>query len=172
MFKKLLILLIVLGVFFAALMVTTGQSRFEISDNLWLATPSDQVWKAITAIEQWPHWWPGVESAGVTPDVQAGARLSMQLRGNPTKAPATIESVVPERQLSWQRESILGSTAATKIILQSTTGRTQVTLVTSIRGPQAVLARFTGEQEFARYHQRVLEALEDFLARPGPKLSE
>jgi hypothetical protein len=47
-----------------------------------------------------------------------------------------------------------------------------VTLESSIRGPQAFLARFTGDEEFGKYHHRVLAALDAHLKKaplPGRK---
>lgn len=167
MWKKLLILLLVFGLAFAAMMLTTGQSRFQVSDTLFIESPPDRVWEVVTEIEDWPLWWPGVEKARVTPDLQAGARFTMDLKGNPQKRPAIIEAVIPQRRLSWQREGILKSTAATTLSLQPEPGGSRMTLKTSIRGPQAFLARFTGEQQFAHYHQRVLDSLRSFLLQEG-----
>jgi len=160
MLKKLAVLLVLLGVAFALMMLTTRHTSFAVVDSLAVARPPEVVWAVLTEIEQWPQWWPGVQEARIAPAWQAGATMEILLKGNPDRSPATLETVAPGRQLAWRRPGVLGSIVRTTLGLEPQAEGTRVVLESAIVGPQAFLARFTGEEEFSRYHRQVLLSLQ------------
>ncbi|WP_305046105.1 SRPBCC family protein [Geoalkalibacter sp.] len=159
MLRKLLILSSLLLVAFALMMATTGQVEFAVDHELRLAASPAQVWEVLADVDAWPHWWPGFVAARVTPALHAGARLDLALQGDPGKKPATIETVVAERKLSWVRGGVLGSTTRTSLRLDPVDEETLISMHSAIRGPQAFLARLTSQDKFTAYQQAVLEAL-------------
>jgi uncharacterized protein YndB with AHSA1/START domain len=163
MLKKLAVLLTLTLIAFGVMMATTGQSVFSVEDSIIIEAPLEQTWDLLAAISAWPQWWPGVESARVIPRLQAGARFELILRGDADAPPATIESLVRHKQLSWIRDGVLGSSTRTALQLTAHQRGAEVTLSSVIRGPQAFLARLTGRQNFESYHRQVLEAMRDRL---------
>lgn len=163
MLKKLGILLVVLGLAFGGLLLTSAQSRFVTESSLLLPYPLVAVWNRLTAVGQWPRWWPGVEAASLAPGWQAGAELRIALKGDPEQAPAVVDAVSSEAMLSWQRPGVLGSQTRTRIALQPAGEQTLVLLHSEIQGPQAVLARWTAKEDFIRYQELVLAKLSEIL---------
>jgi uncharacterized protein YndB with AHSA1/START domain len=163
MLKKLAVLLTLTLIAFGVMMATTGQSVFSVEDSIIIETPLEQTWDFLAAVSAWPQWWPGVEAARVVPRLQAGARFELTLQGDAEALPATIESIVRHKQLSWIRDGVLGSSTRTGLRLSAHQHGTEVTLSSTIRGPQAFLARLTGRQNFESYHRQVLEAMRDRL---------
>jgi hypothetical protein len=53
----------------------------------------------------------------------------------------------------------------TTLRIEARTSGTLVAITTAVRGPPAFLARFTGREAFADYHQRVLASLGEWVAR-------
>ena len=162
MLKKLAVLLTLVLIAFGVMMATTGQSFFSVEDSIIIETPLEQTWDFLAAVSAWPQWWPGVEAARVVPGLRAGARFELILRGV-AAPPPTIESLVRHKQLSWIRDGVLGSSTRTGLRLSAHQHGTEVTLSSTIRGPQAFLARLTGRQNFESYHRQVLEAMRDRL---------
>ncbi|KIH77108.1 Polyketide cyclase / dehydrase and lipid transport [Geoalkalibacter ferrihydriticus] len=160
MLKKILVCSALLLVAFVVMMTVTGQTEFTREDEVLLATSPAEVWTVLSAVEQWPQWWPGFEAAKVTPALQPGARLDLSLKGDPGSKPAIVETVVPGRKLSWVRDGILGSTTHTSLRLSGATGGTVFVMQSRIRGPQAFLARITSQERFSGYHQAVLKSLQ------------
>lgn len=56
-------------------------ARVEISRSLDLATPPEDVWRLIHAVEQIPHWCPALPTLIVT-DAAAPDRLALRLVGD------------------------------------------------------------------------------------------
>jgi hypothetical protein len=172
MLKKMLILAAVLLVALAVMMLSTRAATFSVGNTLAIEHPVSPVWQALVAVEEWPAWWPGMESAALAPEWREGAVLNLRLKGTPEKSGARVASVLFEKELVWERDGILGSVTATTLRLDPISGGVLVTLESSIRGPQAFLARFTGDEEFGKYHHRVLAALDAHLKKaplPGRK---
>ncbi len=169
MLKKMLILVTLLVVAFAVMMLTTRSTTFTVGNTLAIEQPAPFIWQALVAVERWPSWWPGMEASALAPGWQEGAVLNLTLKGTPETSAARVVSVLPETELAWEREGVLGSVTATTLRLEPVSGAVLVTLESTIRGPQAFLARFTGEEQFGKYHQRVLAALSVHLKeRPQP----
>jgi hypothetical protein len=167
MLKKMLVLATVLIVAFGVMMLTTRSTTFTVGNSLAIELPGSSIWPALVAVEEWPAWWPGMESAALAPGWEEGAVLSLRLKGRPESSAARVVSVLFEKELVWEREGVLGSVTATTLRLEPVAGAVLVTLESSICGPQAFLARFTGDDEFGKYHQRVLAALDGHL-KEGP----
>lgn len=172
MLKKLGILLVVLGLGFGGLLLTSAQSRFVTESSLLLSYPPAAVWSRLTAVGQWPSWWPGVEAASLAPGWQPGAELLIALKGDPEQAPAVVDEVSAEAALSWQRPGVLGSRTRTRIALQPAGEETLVLLHSEIHGPQAVLARWTAKEDFIRYQELVLAKLSEKLQPESTDLQE
>lgn len=168
MLKKVVVLLAALGGAFAIMMLTTRGTSFAVGTSLAVDQAPAAVWTALTAVEQWPRWWPGMEEAKVSPGWQPGAALTVVLKGNAEKSPATVEVVTAGRELAWRRPGVLGSTTRTTVKLDPAADGTLVSLESSIVGPQAFLAKFTGREEFVRYNRMVLEGLKSRLGAPVP----
>jgi len=171
MLRKLLILGSLVLVAFALMMATTAQVEFAVEQETRLAAAPARVWTELVAVEQWPQWWPGFRAARVTPALHAGARLDLSLQGDPGKKPAIIETVVAERKLSWVRDGVLGSTTRTSLRLTPVEGETLIVMQSSIRGPQAFLARLTSQDHFGAYQQAVLDALRQRLSADAPEVA-
>jgi uncharacterized protein YndB with AHSA1/START domain len=159
MLKKVAVLAGILVVAFGAVMVTADDRTFEVKNALIIDRPSAELWPVLTDVEKWPEWWPGVQEARLAQGWRRGARLDLVLKGTPEKEPARIERVVPEREIVWERPGILGSLTRTSVLLEPVPGGTRISLMSFIEGPQALLADFTGKEEFARYHEAVLASL-------------
>lgn len=163
MLKKLVVLAVTLGVAFGVLLLAGRSATFVCSRSLTVAQPPAVVWNVLTDADQWPRWWPGVVDARLGSGWHVGGTLELGLKGRPEREPARIETFVPERETTWSRPGVLGSIARTTLRIAPAAGGTEVKLVSSIRGPQAVFARFTGRTAFDRYHQAVLAALQAHL---------
>jgi uncharacterized protein YndB with AHSA1/START domain len=160
MLKKVAVLAGILVVAFGAMMVTGGDRTFEVKNALTIDRPAAELWPVLTDVEKWPAWWPGVQEAHLAQGWRQGAKLDLVLKGTPEKKLATIERVVAEREMVWERPGILGSLTRTSVQLEPAPGGTRISLMSFIEGPQALLAGFTGQEEFAKYHEAVLASLE------------
>lgn len=160
MLKKATILAVLLAAVFAVMMLATREKDFSVKNSRLVGRSAKDLWRVLTAVESWPNWWPGIEKSSLSPSLRQGATLELVLRGNPQTSPARIERVVPERELAWSRVGVLGSLSRTTLSLEPAPGGTRVDIESRIHGPQAFLADFTGRDEFSRYHDRVLAALE------------
>lgn len=168
MLKKLGVLMVVLVLALGGLVLSSGQSRFATESSLLLPYPVAPIWAQLTAVGQWAGWWPGVVAASLAPGWQQGAELSITLRGDPEQAPAVVEGVTTEAELRWRRPGVLGSQTRTRIELQASGSQTLVLLRSEIQGPQAVLARWTAEEDFRRYQDLVLTRLGESLQQLAP----
>lgn len=172
MLKKLGLLLVALGLALGGLLLTSAESRFVTESSLLLPYPAAVVWARLTAVGDWPRWWPGVEKASLAPGWQPGAELGMTLKGDPEQAPAVVMEVSPETVLCWQRPGVLGSQTRTSILLQPLETQTQVLLRSEIVGPQAVLARWSAREDFHRYQELVLAKLSAALQQGATGLQQ
>lgn len=159
MLKKVAILAGLLAMAIGVLIVTSGDRTFAVKNDLTIDRLAVEIWPVLTDVEKWPAWWPGVQEARLVPDWREGANLDLVLKGRPEKDPATVETVVEEKEMTWERPGILGSVTRTSVVLEAAPGGTRISLMSFIKGPQAFLAGFTGKEEFARYHEAVLVAL-------------
>ncbi len=168
MLKKLVVLLLALGIAFGVMMATTRSSTFDVSDSLNIGQTPETIWQALTAVEQWPGWWPGVQEARLEPGLQQGAALHLILKGTPERQPAHVAGVVAPHRFAWSRPGVLGSSTMTEVRIEPTGGGALVSISSRILGPQAFMARFTGKEEFSKYHRLVLERLMAFMEQPAP----
>ena len=159
MLKKVAILAGLLTMAIGVLLMTSGDRTFAVKNDLTIDRPAVEIWQVLTDVEKWSLWWPGVKEARLAPHRREGAVLELVLKGRPEKEPATVETVVEEREMIWERPGILGSVTRTSVMLEAEPGGTRISLMSFIKGPQAFLAAFTGREEFARYHEAVLVAL-------------
>lgn len=169
MLKKLGVLIVALALALGGLLLSSGQSRFATESSLLIPHPVAPVWAQLTAVGQWSVWWPGVVTASLAPPGwQPGAELYMALQGDPEQAPAVVEGVTTEAELRWKRPGVLGSQTRTCIELQPSGSQTLVLLRSEIQGPQAVLARWTAQDDFRRYQELVLTRLGESLQQLAP----
>lgn len=128
-----------------------------------------QVWQRLAIVEDWPRWWPGVEVARIQGPLKAGSQIDLLMRGRPETNPALLIRVVAQQELTWEREGVFGSRAGTRFVLEDAEGGCRVRVENYIRGPQAFLARMTGQEAFAQYQQKLLANLQQFLLPGGEK---
>lgn len=159
MLKKVAVLTGLLVMAFGVMMMTAGDRTFEVQNAVTINRPAVEIWPVLTEVEKWPAWWPGVQEARLSPGWRRGASLHLALKGTPEKKPATVDMVVDEREITWERPGILGSVTRTSVFLEPAPDGTRIKLMSFIEGPQAFLAAFTGREEFARYHEAVLGSL-------------
>ncbi len=158
MLKKLAVILVLLGVGFVIMMLTTRNTTMAVRHDQTIARPAAEVWKVLIDVEGWSQWWPGVKAARLS-QWQDQAELELVFKGNPGAEPARVGRVVEGETLSWERKGVLGSMTGTELTLEAISGGCRVTIVDTIYGPQAFLARFTGEEAFSKYHQLFLKNL-------------
>ncbi len=163
MLKKLAVLLVLLGMAFGAMMLTTRSSTFVVANSLGIAQQPEVIWPVLVAVDDWPEWWPGVQKAHLPQGWRLGAPFELQLTGTPTPEPARVEAMVETKELAWRRAGVLGSYSLTTLKLVKMADGTEVFLESSIHGPQAFLARITGRDEFGKYHDQVLGALKSHI---------
>lgn len=164
MLRKIVTLGAVLLAAFVLLMLTTDQAELSLESEILLPVSSAAVWERLSAVERWSDWWPGIETARVTPALQSGAILDLVLAGDASRQPAIVQTVIAERRLSWVRSGVLGSTTQTSLRISDEETHCRVVMVITLHGPQAFLARLTARDKFKAYQQAVLEALRLSLA--------
>ncbi len=163
MLKKIAVLLTILGLAFVLLLLTTGESRFELRSSAMMSGSQEQVWQILVTIEEWPQWWPGVERARLTGGLVSGSDIDLRMKGQPGEDPARLIIVTPPTELVWERPGVLNSRAGTRFLLEEGNDGCSLTVENFIQGPQAVLARITGKDAFAEYQQQMLKNLELYL---------
>jgi len=161
MMKKTAILVFIFGAAFGVLLLTTGNARFLVQDSLLIEREPRQIWQALTDVEHWPRWWPGVETARLESSWAEGKKLELTLRGNSTGGTVQIECYRPGAELMFTRRGVLGSRVGNRLLLEPQSGAVLVTVESLVVGPQAVLARITGKEAFAAYHLRLLAGLRE-----------
>jgi hypothetical protein len=172
MLKKFFFLVGIALVAFAVMMATTGQAKLTLESEALLSASTSEVWQHLVAVEDWHNWWPGVESARVTPALQAGALLDLVLKGDSSRKPARVETVTVERRLGWIRSGVLGSTTHTGLRLIPLGEETRVSMTIAIHGPQAFLARLSARDKLTAYQQAVLESLRLHLEQAAVELKD
>lgn len=161
MLKKTLLLVLPLAVLFGGMLLASRSSIFEVRDSLSIDQSPEALWAVLFAVQDWPQWWPGVESAKLAASWVEGERLDLVFKGNPTAGPARIERYRIGRELAFSREGVLGSRVGTGIQLEPQGTAVLVSAESVVRGPQALLARVTGREAFSAYQQRLLVALKE-----------
>lgn len=159
MLKKIVVLLVILGFSFALMLLTTGESHFEVASHASFSVSQEELWQVLIAVDSWSDWWPGMEEARLVGALSGGSKIHLRLKGMPTKEPAFLTLVNPQNELVWERSGVFGSRAGTRLTLEPDAEGSRLTIENFIRGPQAFLARFTGEDAFVKYQQTLLERL-------------
>lgn len=159
MLKKVVVLLLLLGLAFALMLLTTGGSRFVVRSSRVLPAPPQQVWQHLAAVPDWPRWWPGLTRVRLDDGLSAGSMLQLQLRGQPRVTRARLSVVGAPDELGWESPGVFGSHAGTRFLLEAQAAGCRLTVENYIHGPQAFLARFTGREAFSRYQRKLLENL-------------
>jgi hypothetical protein len=159
MIKKILVLLVILGFSFALMLLTTGKCHFEVASHASFPVSQVELWQVLSAVDSWPDWWPGMEEVRLVDDLSVGSEIQLRLKGMPRQEPAFLIAVRLQDELAWESSGVLGSRAGTRLILEPDAGGSRLTIENFIRGPQAFLARFTGEDAFVKYQQILLESL-------------
>ena len=157
MLKKIIVLLVILGLSFGLVLLTTTESRFEVQTDLLLAAPIGEVWASLAEVDSWPDWWPGMEESRLVGALRAGSKIHMRLKGVPVGDPALLVLVRSPHELVWEVSGVLGSRAGTRFLLERDVLGTRLSVGNFIRGPQAFFAGFTGEEAFLKYQQKLLE---------------
>lgn len=164
MLKKIAVLLTLLGMAFGLMLLTTGESRFEVQTSAPLHVPPTRVWQVLAAVGEWSEWWPGVEEAQLYGSLVAGSEVSLRLKGVPTEDPALLTKVDVLHELTWERPGVLGSRAGTRFLIEVINGGSRLTVENFVQGPQAFLARITGKDTFIKYQQEILKSLQEKLS--------
>lgn len=172
MFKKIVILLTILGLAFGLLLLTTGESHFEVQSHARLPVAQGTLWQRLMEVERWPSWWPGMEEVRLSGDFKTGNRFSLRLKGMPARDEVLITRVSPPREFAWEGPGVLGSRTGTRLSLEQDGAGCRLTVVTFVHGPQAFLARMTGEAAFKEYQLALLARLERSLASKPPATGE
>jgi len=159
-FKKLILLGLLLGLGFGVMVLTTRGSHFEVHTTLDMDESPARVWQHLVQVADWPRWWPGVERVVLECPLAIGTKIGLQLRGRPEQDPAIVVRLEPGSQLVWQRNGVFGSRAGTGVLLQRAGTGSKVQVSNTIDGPQAFLARFTGREAFVKYQRTLLAALQ------------
>lgn len=160
MLKKLFLLFFLVGCGLVLLLLTCGDSRFEVTYSQRIAQPVEKVWLLLEDVDGWPQWWPGFEQVKLIGPRQVGSQLELKLEGVMEVAPAILSDFQPKERLAWQQEGFFGSVATTTLALIALDGSTEVTVSHFIEGPQAKLAQFTTREDFTQYQQLFLKTLE------------
>lgn len=173
MLKKLLVLSLLLGVAFGLMLLTTGKSHFEVSTRTRLAAAPEVVWSPLALVPTWPRWWPGLEQAVPRGELAVGGVIDLVLKGQQEQAPAVLTRFEPGRALTWERPGLFGSRVGTAFFLVPRAAATELRMVNYIDGPQAFMARITGQEAFTDYQRKLLDSLKVYLdvnlVRPGEK---
>ncbi len=172
MLKKIIVLLLILGLSFAMLLTTTGESHFEVQSHARFSTPPGDVWQILVAVDRWSDWWPGMDEAWLVGSLTEGSEIELRLKGMPASDPARLSRVRSLKELAWEGPGVLGSRAGTRFLLEPDAEGSLVTIENYVRGPQAFLTRFTGEEAFSKYQQKLLNTLALFLDGQLPVVRE
>ncbi len=164
MLRKLLLLVMLLGAGLALLLLVADDSRFVERRSKLIEQPIDRVWELIVDVEGWQGWWPGVEKVQLLGPLEVGSTLFLQLKGVAEEGPVELVVLKPQRQLTWQRQGVFGSRVETSLLLQPKQEATEVSILHTIKGPQAALADLSNRQSFAEYQELFLKSLELQLA--------
>nr|NIS39964.1 hypothetical protein [Desulfuromonadales bacterium] len=170
MLKKTLLLVVVIMLGFGAMIATTRDATFAVTESRSLTAGQPAIWEALTDVEAWDEWWPGIETAQLSPGWTEGATLALTLKGRPEKTPAIVDGFNRGRQVSWTRPGVLGSTTRTLLRIERSGEGVVVSMESRLHGPQAFLARFTGEESFRNYQELVLRSLQESLVAKGTGL--
>ena len=103
-----------------------------------IAAPIDDVWRILTAIEQWPMWNPDVKSVSIDGRVAKGAMF--RWKAGPSTISSTVTRVDAPRLIAWTGKT-LGISAIHVWHLEQRDGRTHVRTEESYEGPVARLLR-------------------------------
>lgn len=163
MLKKALILVAGVLLCFGIMMAAARDSSLAVEESLILEEHPRVIWSVLTDVNAWPEWWPGVTAAEIDPGWSRGAMLALKLKGRSERAPAIVDLYRQENRLSWSSPGVLGSTIRTRIRLEKTSSGVLVSIGNNLRGPQALLARFTGKETFSQYQRQVLRSLQECL---------
>lgn len=160
MLKKLLIAFLLLGAGMALLLATSSDSNFTRQRSQLLAQPVEKVWPLLIDVDGWQHWWPGVEQVKLLGPLQVGTRIELHLKGVLEGNSVELTVLQSPRLLTWQRQGMFGSSAETTVQLAVKPDGTEVSIINSIVGPQARLARLSTAESFEQYQQLFLKSLE------------
>ncbi|MCF6178440.1 MAG: SRPBCC family protein [Geopsychrobacter sp.] len=163
MLKKVALLLILLGLAFGALVLLGQKSSFTVQSTRQYPLTQAQVWRVLTNVERWPDWWPGAERAELSGSFANGSTIRLTLKGLPDASPARLGRVESPHGFLWSRAGVLSSQAGTAFRLEAVNSGVQLRIENFIYGPQAILARITGEEAFRKYQLKLLANLDRYL---------
>jgi len=165
MLKKIAVLLVLLGCSFALMLLTTGESKFEVRSQASFPVSQAEVWQVLVAVGQWPDWWPGMEDARLEGAMTAGSEIGLRLKGMTSSELVMLTEVRSLDELVWEGAGVFGSRTGTGFSLNSETQGCRLTVTNFVHGPQAFLARITGKDAFVQYQQELLQSLRRSLQR-------
>jgi len=159
MLKKIFVLLAVLGFCLVLMLLATGDSHFEVQSQAVFPVSRTELWQRLAAVDRCSDWWPGMEGARLAGGLRVGSRIQLRLNGMPDRDPALLTLVDVPHELVWEGSGVFGSLAGTRFLLEPDPAGSRLVVEHFVRGPQAFLARFTGEEVFVKYQQKLLESL-------------
>ena len=157
MLKKIAILLVILGFLFILMLLTTGESHFSVQSEVHYSASPEALWLKLENVDRWPDWWPGMEEAKLVGALRTGSEIHIRLKGMPSADRASLVLERPPYELVWEGSGIFGSRAGTRVNIEPDTLGSHMSMENFVVGPQAFLARFTGEDAFVKYQQALLD---------------
>ncbi len=103
-----------------------------------IAAAPEEVWSALTGIDRWPEWQPGVSAARLEGGLAAGSVFRWKAKG--LGIVSTIRELDPGKRISWTGIS-LGMRAVHAWTLEAAGGGTRVTTRESMSGWLAFIMR-------------------------------
>jgi uncharacterized protein YndB with AHSA1/START domain len=103
-----------------------------------IAAPIEEVWRILTAVEEWPTWNPDVKSVSIAGPVVPGE--TFRWKAGPASITSTVTHVVPPRLIAWTGTT-LGIRANHIWHLEQCGGRTNVRTEESYEGLVARVLR-------------------------------
>jgi uncharacterized protein YndB with AHSA1/START domain len=133
-----------------------GKALLQARATIEIAAAPGKVWAALTAIDRWPEWQPGVSAAQLEGVLAVGSVFRWKAKG--LGIVSTIQELEPGKRIAWSGIS-LGMRAMHAWTLEATGGGTRVASRESMTGWLASIMRFVSPGFLDKSVAASLEAL-------------
>lgn len=143
----------------AEVLASNGQinnhAAVKASSEIFIAAPTDKVWRLLVGIDEWPKWQPNITTAEIAGQVKKGTEFKWTTGG--TKIASRLALVKPGEELAWTGTALHATAIHVWQLRAAPSGGTLVSTKESMQG--FMLKLFYSSKDLEKAQKAWLDAL-------------